>query len=96
LGLAYSQGYRKSCAGTSFCVYAGPEGNNIVFTVHSAYPGWASVGVGIEMADSAMYVGWKVDNSFTVISTTASKLIFTKGAIFALFQSPLKIFNWFL
>ncbi|KAJ3334511.1 hypothetical protein HDU91_002698, partial [Kappamyces sp. JEL0680] len=48
------------CKDQLFCIYGKPDGNgNIVFTLHSAAPGWAAIGTGDSMDDSYITVGWK-------------------------------------
>ena len=58
------------CSGQNICVYGQPMGSSIVFTVHSAYSGWASLGIGSQMDGSCMYVGWpNTTQGYTVVST---------------------------
>ncbi|KAJ3319959.1 hypothetical protein HDV06_005777 [Boothiomyces sp. JEL0866] len=69
-----SNGNNGICVGEQYCIYGeNDKQGNIIFTVHSALEGWAAIGTGKGMDDSAITIGWKNSNGGYTISDRVSK-----------------------
>ncbi|KAJ3258243.1 hypothetical protein HK103_003724 [Boothiomyces macroporosus] len=69
-----ANGNNGICVGEQYCIYGeNDKQGNIIFTVHSALEGWAAIGTGTGMDNSAITVGWKNSNGGYTLSDRVSK-----------------------
>ncbi|KAJ3259688.1 hypothetical protein HK103_001949 [Boothiomyces macroporosus] len=81
------------CDGQRFCVYGTGTSSSVTITVHAAASGWAGVGIGTEMTNSQLFVGWQNSTKgYTLISAKApSQVQPTVDSPLKLTQVPLAV-----